>query len=312
MDSWDFSASVHSPTTSIYRRSVLSRMVSEEEEKELRASGIFPVDEDDDDDEHPPVHQRADPEPCVPSISPATSESSVYTRASSAPTTAPSSYVEQPDSGWQFPQAADVLKPIPEVVRSPDRTVQDDEKNGLLTPKTVRGHRERLASSSSATSVSSSTPSLWKKLKGIRRPGSRGSVESDATPAKDKTKGLFESTSRGILSQTSSTTKLKSSRAYFPSLYRILSDQRFSVNQALHLTARLLANSLIVNRPVPGLDPLATCFATICIPTSCHVSCTSYDSHVLISCIIVVLICFSYSSMLFCFLGDGESIVEIR
>jgi len=219
MDSWDFSTSVHSPTTSIYRRSVLTRMVSEEEEKELRASGIFPVDEDDDDDERAPIHLQTDPELCVPSISPATSESSVFTRASSTPTTAPSSYVETPDSGWQLPQAADVLKSIPEVVRSPDRTVQDDEKEELLTPKTIRGFRERLPSSSSANSVSGSSPSLWKKLKGIKRPGSRGSVDSDITPTKDKTKGLFESTSRGLLSKTSSIAKLKAARACFPYLY---------------------------------------------------------------------------------------------
>ncbi|KAJ3513546.1 hypothetical protein NLJ89_g2888 [Agrocybe chaxingu] len=108
IDSWDFATTIHSPTTSVYRRRALEDLVAAEDE-ELRAAGLL-MDEGRSSTPglhgrsvswasgaEEPIHEEAEQEP-RPS-SPSTSESSMLSSGlddspSSLPTSAPSSYTD--------------------------------------------------------------------------------------------------------------------------------------------------------------------------------------------------------------------------
>ncbi|KAF8168254.1 kinase-like domain-containing protein [Crassisporium funariophilum] len=220
MDSWDFATTIHSPTTSVYRRRALEDLVSAQDRDDLRAHGIFQLEEEG----HSTStfgHQRsvswaAEPDvalleeveteqEAVLSSSPATSDSSVLSSSvalsqTSSPldTSAPSSRTEIIESPCR-PQAVKAVptntpaQKIPTTTtekHSPSTPVVSKPESPLLTPKSY----PRLASRPSTAPSPSSRPSvvpppsasqqgLWRKLTGtVKRPSSRGGPSEGESP----------------------------------------------------------------------------------------------------------------------------------
>lgn len=229
MDSWDFATTVHSPTTSIYRRGVLEEFVREEDIR-LHSEGIFDMDhpksnssaahhlshladlesEDEDvetgreaamSDGHPP---SSSPSSASASHSSILSSDAAPSQSSSSPpnTSAASSYTSPSDLARRL-SAADAAGQ-----KEPPSPVNEKTLIGfhsVLPPALPNSKSSTTPKRQGAGSDNTPQASrLWSKLKSNVRP--RSSTPNEETPKKEKVSmtGKLSSASKNLLSRAPS------------------------------------------------------------------------------------------------------------
>jgi serine/threonine-protein kinase OSR1/STK39 len=224
MDSWDFAATVNSPTTSVYRRGVLEEFVREEDIR-LNSEGVFDMDYPKSSDsashhlshvadlesEDVEVGREAETTDDIPtSSSPSSASASHSSLPSSDAAPSQESSPENTSAASSYTSPSDFAQRL-----SVADAAGQKEPQSPTNEKTLVGLRSvlppALPSSKSSTTPhkrqgtgSDNTSKLWSRLKSNVKP--RSSNPNEETPKKEKVSmtGILSSASKNLLSKAPS------------------------------------------------------------------------------------------------------------
>ena len=230
MDSWDFSATANSPTTSVYRRRVLEEFVSaEDQQAPPTAAALFDAD-----DfrgklgrHHHPLRSATQAQPPAEGFDPDFDDADAYNRPPSSLSTSRSSILESGTSPSVASSLPNTSAPssyasssyLAQRIRGGEKNTDVMEGSGaaslasvaeLQTQGTLIGVKSVPTTpvGGGSKAGSSDTPKLWYKLKSnVKRPSSKA-PESDPVEGpprgKDKDKGkTMGFSTKGLLSRSS-------------------------------------------------------------------------------------------------------------